>query len=406
MPAIRARILSPKTSDEAIYIPDGYLNWDEEGTIIEVSPFNNQTIDDDLFPSLITPGFVDGHIHFPQTRIVGSASGPLLPWLEQSVFPEEARFNEVSHAQTVAEAFTHQLARSGTTLSVVYGSVHPEATDILLAKVAQKGLRMIAGPVLMNNNCPTELQLDVEPAMDGIRRLVDRWHGHDNGRLSVAVIPRFALSCTTEMMRAAGELAQQLDLWVTTHLSENIDECKIACEQFQSEDYLAVYEDVGLLHHKSLYAHCIHLSESELNRFSRSGAVIAHCPDSNFFLGSGQMPIEKIENLSIPLCIGSDIAAGRSFSIPKNCSAVYDNALLRNQFISPEKLLWVATCGGAKCLGENKLGKIEAGFEADFSCFHPPSWIDSLESSLAWLVLNRDLPPVKRLWVKGKEVHI
>ena len=282
----------------------------------------------------------------------------MLPWLEASVFPEEARFAQTSHAEQVADIFLKNLIRSGTTYSLVYGSVHPSASDVLLRKAAAAGLRMTVGPVLMDSHCPDELTLPVEPAMEGLRELADAWNGYDNDRLAVAVIPRFALSCSARMMRAAADLADELGLWVSTHLSENQDECRIAKERFGTSDYLQVYEDLGLVHSKSVYAHCIHLSESELGRLAQRGAVVAHCPDSNFFLGSGNMPIGAMLDHKIPMCIGSDIAAGRSFSIPKNASAVYDNALMTGHSPSPESLLWLSTVGGAQVLVNRRSVKL------------------------------------------------
>lgn len=406
MPAVRARILTPDSPNKVSYYADGYLEWDSFGRIVSVGPYHNQQVNEDLHPNLLVPGFVDGHLHFPQTRIVGSASGPLLPWLRRSVFPEEARFAVPQHANTVAQVFTQKLARAGTTLSMAYGSSHPAATDILLRTASETGIRMIAGPVLMDSDCPEELQLAPDAAMEGIRMLAERWNGHDKGRLAVAVIPRFALSCSSNMLKKAGELAQELNLWVTTHLSENQDECRIACERFNAKDYLEIYERHGLLTERSVYAHCIHLSTDELERFAASRATIAHCPDSNFFLGSGQMPIQKVLKQGIPICIGSDIAAGRSFSIPKNASAVYDNALLAGAEVTPQQLLWWSTCGGAQALGQAQLGRLAPSFEADMALFAPPAWVCDEESTLAWLLLNRDLPEVSRLWVRGGEVDL
>ncbi len=406
MPAIRARVLTPRSQDEASFIPDAYVHWNSTGTIEAVSHYRGQPVEHDVYPALLTPGFVDGHIHFPQTRIIGSASGPLLPWLEASVFPEEARFADPVHAHHVAEVFTQQLIRSGTTCSLVYGSVHPQATDILLQMAADLGLRMTAGPVLMDCHCPEDLQLPTQLAMEGIRKLASKWHGYDQGRLGVAVIPRFALSCSAELMSAAAEVADELGLWVSTHLSENRDECAIATKRFGTQDYLQVYEDLGLVHQKSVYAHCIHLSHSELDRMADRRAVVAHCPDSNFFLGSGNMPIKEMLARDIPLCIGSDVAAGRSFSIPKNASAVYDNAILTGYNATPEELFWWSTAGGAHSLGHEQLGKIEPGYEADFACFSQPHWVDNSTASLAWLLLNRDLPDTIAVWVRGRKLTI
>lgn len=396
----RARVLSPASASELTWIDDAIVCIDD-GQIVEVGPHDGRAVDRDLRPGVLLPGFVDAHLHFPQTRIVGSATGPLLAWLAASTFPEEQRFADAAHAAAVADRFCTRLASSGTTLCMAYGSVHPGAADVLLSTLAARGLKALAGPVLMDEHCPPALQLPVEPAMAALDALVARWHGHDDGRLSVAVIPRFALSCSAAMLEAAGALAAEHRLFVTTHLAETPAECRIARERFGTADYLAVYEAAGLVHERSVLAHCIHLSDAELDRLAASGAVVAHCPDSNDFLGSGGMPVEAMLQRAVPIAVGSDIAAGRSFRVPRILSSAYDNGLRQSVVLEAARLLWWGTRGGALALGHTQTGQIRAGLEADLCLFDPPPWAEDADAVLASLLFDHDAPNMRATWVRG-----
>jgi guanine deaminase len=400
MTTLRARVLSPISPTEVEWIPDAVVVID--GTVIsEVSAYDGRPVDDDLRPAVLTPGFVDSHVHFPQTRIVGAATGPLLEWLAKSTFPEEQRFEDPVFAAKIATLFCDRLVAAGTTLAMVYGSVHPAASAALFAEVERRGLRVIGGPVLMDRDCPEALRFPVDRAIPALEKLISDWHGRD-GRIELAVVPRFALSTSMELMKAGGELAQRHGLWVTTHLSENTVECQIATEMYGTADYLQVYEDAGLLHERSVYAHCIHLSDSEWDRFARAGATVAHCPDSNFFLGSGNMPIAKVQERGIAMALGSDIAAGRSFRIPRIASSAYDNGLMTGVTLDPRRLLWWATAGGAAALGHPELGRIAAGQEADLVALTVPDWVESADDALAWVLFDHDAGRAQRTWVRGR----
>ncbi len=401
---VRCRVLSPLDDGGrgVKWIPDAVVVL--HGAEIErVDAWDGEDCDVDLRPWVVTPGFVDAHLHFPQTRIIGAASGPLLEWLDQSTFPEEQRFADPTHAARVAELFCERLLRAGTTFAMVYGSVHAEAAEVLFRALDAHGLRALAGPVLMDAHSPEPLIVPPQRALPALEALADRWDGHDDGRLGVAVIPRFALSCTPEMLAGAGRLAADRDLWVTTHLSENLDECRVARERFGTADYLSIYEDAGLLHAKSVYAHCIHLSDDEWRRFAASGAVVAHCPDSNAFLGSGGMPTGIVESRGIPMAIGTDVAAGRTFSVPRILSSAYDNALSQGLTLDPRRLLWLGTRGGALALGEDRIGVLDAGYEADLVAIDVPEWVDTAEEALGWVVFDHDAR-VQETWIRGKRV--
>lgn len=403
MTSVRAAVLTPTSRSTYQWIEDAYIEMGPNGHFSSVTAYAGQVVAEDLRPGVLIPGFVDAHIHFPQTRIIGSASGPLLEWLDKTTFPEEARFSDPAYAAIVAEEFCQHLLQAGTTLSMIYGSVHASAAHVLFETLNRAGLRAIAGPVLMDENCPNELVVPVDAAMANLEELAELWHNR-NGRLQVAAIPRFALSCSMDMMQAAGELAQSLGLWVSTHLSENTFECEEAKRLFGTKDYLQVYEDAGLLGPTSVFAHCIHLSDPEIARFKNAGAVIAHCPDSNVFLGSGGMPIAKLQSEGVPIAMGTDVAGGRSFRIPHALSRAYDNALATGSSLSLAELLWMGTRGGALALGQPHLGMISEGFHADCLLIDRPDWATTPEQILARLIFFAEAPPVERTWIGGQLV--
>jgi guanine deaminase len=398
----RARVLTPTDPDAVRWLDDAILTV-IDGIIDQVGPYDGRAVDVDLRPDILMPGFVDSHIHFPQAQIIGSASGPLLEWLERTTFPEEERFASAIHAMRVAATFCDQLVAAGTTMAMIYGSVHPEASECLLKQMYSRGLRGIVGPVLMDQNCPDSLKLSADRALPALDDLADRWDGRD-GRLRVAVIPRFALTCTREILDGAGQLARERGLWVSTHLSENPAECAAACELFGARDYLSIYEEAGLVTEKSVYAHCVHLSASEWDRFAQAGAVVAHCPDSNDFLGSGGMPLSEVENRGIPMSIGTDVAAGRSFRIPHILASAYDNSLRVGHPVRPERLLWWATRGGALSLGHPQVGALAVGLEADMVQIQVPEWVGDSAGVLASVIFDRGAPAPVRTWVRGQQV--
>ena len=403
MPRLRTRLLTPDGPDRARWLPDALVEIDPAGRITAVGPWDGGPCDQDLRPGVLTPGFVDVHLHYPQTRILGSASGPLLDWLQASTFPEEAAFADTAHAATVARAFTAALAAAGTTLCQAYGSVHPQAAQALFEALDARGLRAIAGPVLMDQGAPQALLLPAERALPALEALVDRWHGHD-GRLQVAVIPRFALSCSRAMMEGAAALARDRGLWVATHLSENPAECRETTAMFGARDYLEVYERAGLVHDHTVLAHCIHLSPGEWDRLAAAGAVVAHCPDSNDFLGSGGMPLAEVDARGIPLGLGTDVAAGRSFRVPRIASSAHDNALRQGLRPPPSRWFWQATRGGALALKQDQVGSVEVGMEADLVLHDLPSWVEGGEQALSWLLFHHDAPAPRKTWVRGRLV--
>jgi guanine deaminase len=355
--------------------------------------------------AVLLPGFVDTHIHFPQTRVLGSASGPLLEWLERSVFPEEARFAEPAYAALVAREFCDALIAQGTTSAAIFSSSHPGATDALFSELSRRGLRAMSGLTLMDRGAPEALLLEPAAALAACADLVRRWHGHDAGRLRVSMVPRFALSCTPALLRGAAELAAAHGLWVQTHISENEEELRVAASLFPlSRDYLGIYEDHGLVGERTLLAHAIWLSDEEWDRVALRGAAIAHCPDSNFFLGSGCMPLRKATTRGIRVGLGTDMGAGRTFSMPRVAASAYDAALVVKSQVEPEELLWRATAGGARALGlGDSVGHIASGYEADLVAVDAPAHLGR-RALIDSLLFRHDAGPVRAIYVRGRRL--
>ena len=402
--ALRGRLLAPDPEQPSFeLLEDALIRIDPTGRIASIEPAPADCEVPETCPgAVIVPGFVDAHVHYPQTRVIGSASGPLLPWLQSSVFPEEARFADPDYASAVAEEFCDQLQAQGTTLAAIYSSCHPTATDTLLSTLARRGLRGITGVTLMDRAAPDDLTLDAETALAANADLVKRWHGHDGGRLGVSLIPRFAISCTPELMRGAATQADEHDLLVQTHISENVDEIDQTRALFPgSADYLGVYEDHGLASPRLVLAHCVHLSDDEWARVAQQDLVVAHCPDSNFFLGSGCMPLRRALEAGIRVALGTDVGAGRSFSLRRIAAAAYDASLVLDAPVDPEVLLWIATRGGARALGQGeRLGCIAPGYDADFAIVDAPA-LPSKAGLVDALIFRHDAGPVRSTIVRG-----
>jgi guanine deaminase len=403
--AFRVRLIRPLGPEQIETIEDALLRVDVEGAVVEVRAWS---VDDegsgaqDLRPLVVTPGFVDTHLHFPQTRVIGSASGPLLAWLERSVFPEETKFSSAEYASEVAGVFVERMLASGTTSSLTYGSVHADACDRLFEAAARAGVRMIAGPVLMESDAPPALRLEWARAVDGLERLRERWHD-PQGRLQLAVIPRFALSCTESTLSAAGAYARDHGLITTTHIAETKHEYRETCERFGSSSYLEVYDRNGLIEAGTVLAHCIHLRDAEWDRMAEIDAVVAHCPDSNDFLGSGSMPVTSALDRGVRVSIATDVAAGRTFSIPATLAAAFDNGQRVGIRISLARLLWWGTAGGAAALGQAPLGTLAEGAPADFVVHRVAPWV-SVDEALAAILFDRDASVVERVYVAGRPV--
>jgi guanine deaminase len=352
--------------DGVLVVRDGRVV--EAGTAGEVLPrLPAEARLEDYSGKLLLPGFVDTHIHYPQTDMIASFGAQLLEWLEKYTFPTERRFEDPRHAAEVAEFFLDELLRNGTTTAVVLGTVHPQSVDAIFEASRARGLRMVAGKVLMDRNCPEYLQDTAERGDAESRRLIERWHGRD--RLLYAVTPRFAPTSSAEQLRRAGELVAEFpDVYLHTHLAENRNEVAWVAELFpSSRSYLDVYAGFGLVRPRSVFAHCLHLDDADRRLMAERGAVAAFCPTANLFLGSGLFDLRRAREHGMAVGIGTDVGGGTSFNMLRTLQEAYKVAQLGGQTLSPYRALYLATLGGAQGLGlDDRIGSFEAGKEADF----------------------------------------
>jgi len=378
--ALRASILHCLTDpgDESNrsayeYFEDGLLVVDE-GHIVAtgnatklLSELAADTAVIDYTGKLIVPGFIDCHVHFPQLDIIGSYGAQLLDWLNQYAFPAEAKFADPDYAREVAGVFIDELLTNGTTTALVFGTVHPHSADAIFEAADAKGMRLIAGKVLMDSNCPEELRDDAETGYADSKALIERWHG--KGRLGYAITPRFALTSSAEQLAAAGRLASEYpDVWIHTHLAENMEEVDEIARLFpDSRSYLDVYEQHGLLRERAVFAHCLHMDDEDRASMSVHGGAAAFCPTSNLFLGSGLFDLPAFRDAGIRCGLGTDVGGGTSLSLLKTASEAYKVLHLQEHALPATRALYLATLGAAEALYlDDRIGNFASGKEADF----------------------------------------
>jgi guanine deaminase len=293
---------------------------------------------------LLAPGFVDLHIHYPQTDVIGAPAPGLLPWLENYTFPHESRFHDREYADGVADFFMNELLRNGVTTALAFATSHPTSVDAIMTAAQKRSMRMIAGKVLQDRNSPDGVRDETEQSLIDTETLIQRWHGVD--RLGYAITPRFAPTSTEAQLRGAGELAARYgDVWIQSHVAENLDEIAWVKELFPARSYLAVYDDFGLMRERAVYAHSIWLDETDrqLMHDTRSAAAIS--PTSNQFLASGYFDYLKADQAGMLYGLASDVGGGMSFSPFRTMQAAYvvgrESHAKQGQSLSPK------TCGGS-----------------------------------------------------------
>ncbi len=316
---------------------------------------------------LICPGFVDAHIHYAQTRIPASPAPELLQWLENHTFPEELRFSDAGYADEVAEEFLDELVRNGTTSALVYPTVHKTSAQRFFESAHARNLRMVAGKVLMDKNAPAGLLDGADCGYSDTGSLIREWHGA--GRQTYALVLRFACTSTHEQMRVCGRLIEEYPgMLFHTHLAETEEEIAWVLGMYpDAGDYLNVYETYGMVTEHSIFAHCVHLSDSECGRMADAGAAAVLCPTSNAFLGSGLARPVRLAQFNVASSLGTDIGGGTSFSMLQTMNAMYGTAKLGGEHLDGVQLFYLATLGGARGIGiDRHVGSFEVGKEADF----------------------------------------
>jgi len=320
--------------------------------------------------SLISAGFIDSHVHFPQTPMIAAYGEQLLDWLTNYTFPTELKYSDKDFARSVARVFLQENLRNGITSACVYCTVYPQSVDALFEEAEKLGMRIAAGKVLMDRNAPAALLDTPKSGYDDSKALIAKWH--NRGRLLYAVTPRFAPTSSREQLEAAGALCQEHpDCYMQTHVSENKNEIAWVKELFPEHNgYLDVYDHYSLCRPRAIFGHGIHLTDDELQVMHRTGSAIAHCPTSNFFLGSGTFNIRRalLQDRPVRTGIGTDLGAGTSFSMLATLSSAYKAAQLNGYSLSARHAHYLATRGTAHAMYlEDKIGSIASGMEADIA---------------------------------------
>ncbi len=348
--------------DGAILIVDGLIT--AVGRYDDLKSENLEEIDHR--PHLLLPGMIDTHIHFPQMQVVGSWGAKLLDWLNTYTFPEEAKFDDFNHAERISSLFFDEILRHGTTTAVAYCSVHKNSAEAFFAQAERRNLRMIGGKVMMDRNAPDSVLDTPQSSYDDTKALIEKWHGR--GRNHYAITPRFAITSTPEQLEMAQALTTEYpDCYVQTHLSENHDEIDLTARLFpKARDYLDVYETYGLLGSKSLFGHCLHLSEREISAMAETRSIAVFCPTSNLFLGSGLYDEAGLKAAGVRTAIATDIGGGTNYSMLRTLDEGYKVLQLQNQKLNPLKAFYWITLGNARALSlEDRIGTLDVGSDAD-----------------------------------------
>jgi len=373
MKAFRGEILSVP-DDPAVAGAEAIRHYDdgllvvEDGLVVFCGHHGDQFADvgTEQLKGLIVPGFVDAHVHYPQIERIASHGEQLMQWLERHIFPAEKAFSDRGHADAIAAFFLDELIRHGTTSALVFATVHMGSVDALFEAALERDMRIVSGKVLMDLG-PDGLRDTIASGRAETEALIARWRGR--GRLGYAVTPRFVPTSSSEQLADAGTLiAAHPDVLMHTHLSENAGEIAFVAERFpEAADYLDVYDRFGLVGPRSVFAHCVHMSDRALSRMAQAGAGIAFCPTSNMFLGSGLFDLAQADRHGVGIGIGTDIGAGTTLSVLHTLGEAYRTCQLRGASLDPFRALHLATAGGARVMGiADRVGALLPGQEADF----------------------------------------
>ena len=442
--AIRARVVSPLGDGGMLDLADGLLVVDAGGRIASVVSAASASPEVvagavDLRPWVVLPGMVDLHAHLPQVPNAGLGYAlPLLDWLDRLTFPTERSWADVAVAERLAPAIFRAFAAAGTTTILAYGVVYEAAMDVAFRAAEGHGIRAILGKVMMDRltyDETIEPSTILERTLRESADLAARWHGAADGRLGYAVTPRFAISCTAELLAASAELARDLGCWWQSHVSEDPGEIAEVARLFpDARDYVDVYDRAGALGPRSILAHAIHLSAEEQARLAETGTPIAHCPTSNLFIGAGVMPLGERLAAGLAVGLGSDVSGGPELSLfgvmrtgayaqqARRASTAAASASLAAPApaspLGPLDWLRLATLGGARALGlDATIGSIEVGKEADLIAVDPgrtaplgadlddADLLDDPSLLVSRLIFRSHPDMVRAAWVRGRQLE-
>ncbi len=420
---IKGQTLSFAADGAAVHEEKGAIAIGDDGTILWCGPQAllpqgfRQLAAEDHGAMIVMPGFIDAHIHFPQYRMLAAPGRDLLDWLTRFTFPEESRYADPAYARAAAEVFLARLFQHGTTAALAFCSVHKACADALFTAAERHGMALVTGKTMMDRNAIPAVEDDPETGARESEELYRAWHGKD--RLRYAVTPRFAITSSEAQLKVSGELLVSLPgALMQTHLSESPGEIALVRKLFpQAMDYTDVYDLVGLLGDRSLFAHGIHLSERECARLSESGSTVVHCPTSNTFLGSGLMSMPYLRRKERPVHLGvaTDVGGGTSYSMLATLGETYKVQMLAGHKPTAHELFAMATRGNAERLQiAHEAGSLELGKFADLVVLDPKATpvlasrqevSASLEDVLFSLMILGDDRAVKATYVRGRKVH-
>ena len=336
------------------------------GDAVSLRAAHPNAVVQDMGEAVLLPGFVDAHVHYPQTAIIASWGKRLIDWLNTYTFPEEERFGDPSYGATIAARYFDLSLAAGTTTVCSFATSHPASVNAFFEAAQARGVRAVAGKTCMDRNAPGGLCDTAQSGYDDSKALIARWHGVD--RLSYAITPRFTPTSTPDQLSALGALwAEHPTCLMQTHLSEQVDEIAWVRELHpETRDYLDTYETHGLLGARGLYGHAIHLEPREIDRLAEVGAAVVHCPTSNAFIGSGLFQMAGLKARGLSVGLATDTGGGSSFSMLRTMAAAYEIGQLAGTALHPAQLLWLATAGSARALHmDDQIGTLSAGSEAD-----------------------------------------
>lgn len=355
-------------SDAILAMADGLItHFGPAGQVAPLLPAGS-VVRQNGSDTLMTAGFIDSHVHFPQTPMIAAFGEQLLDWLNKYTFPTEQKFSDKEFAKSVARVFLQENLRNGITSACVYATVFPQSVDALFEEAGKLGMRLATGKVLMNRNAPDALLDTTQSGYDDSKALINKWHG--KGRLMYAITPRFAPTSTGDQLESAGALwKEHPDCFMQTHLSENMGEIAWVKELFPGrKGYLDVYDHHSLTGKRAVFGHGIHLTDDELHRMHVTGSAISHCPTSNFFLGSGSLDVFHAMQKDRPIRIGlgTDLGAGTTFSVLGTLNEAYKAARLHGKRLSAGHAFYLATRGTARAMYlDDRIGSLAQGMEAD-----------------------------------------
>lgn len=395
----RTNIISPVSSDELTYLEDHVISI-ADGKIASITPFADHDGSwQDFRRCIALPGFIDLHTHISQYHIRGAFKPALLPWLTDHVFPAEKLSESYDYARALSAFFYEDTIRKGTSFSVIYTAPFRQAADAAFDAAREMQIKAKIGMSLMDRDSCGYLAHSTDYALSHSITLAE---AHPDPKLGHIFTPRFALSCTPELLREIGKYAQSHDSFIQTHLSENKDEIQEATSTFGTETYTDIYADFGLLGAHSILAHAIHLTAREITLIQESRAMIAHCPDSNFFLKSGAFPLQEIKARGIPFGLGSDVAAGTTLFMPYHAKMM--NYRQDSLALTAEEMLFRLTLKSARILAlDADIGSIECGKDADISFFELPNELDPSPNCLYPFFFASELFELKQFLIDGKE---